>query len=78
MDKAIEWHGSSLDELRDFPEAARKVAGYELRKLHRGEAPDDRRPFQEVGPGVYEIRIDCADGGFRVMYVAKSRTRSMS
>lgn len=24
-----------------------------------------------MGPGVNEIRIDCADGWFRVMYVAK-------
>ena len=29
------------------------------------------RPFPEVGPGANEIRIDCADGWFRVMYVAK-------
>ena len=33
--------------------------------------PDDWRPFPEVGPGVNEIRIDCHDGWFRVMYVAK-------
>lgn len=71
MDKPIDWRGSSLDDLRGFPEAARKVVGYELRKLQRGEVPDDWRPFQEVGPGVNEIRIDCADGWFRVMYVAK-------
>ena len=47
MDKPIEWRGSSLDDLREFPEAARRVAGYELRKLQRGEAPDDWRPFHE-------------------------------
>ena len=29
------------------------------------------RPFPEVGSGVNEIRINCADGWFRVMYVAK-------
>src|SRR5438132_463762 len=71
MDKPIDWRGSSLDDVRDFPEAARKVAGYELRKLQRRELPDDWRPFPEVGPGVNEIRIDCQDGWFRVMYVAK-------
>jgi predicted XRE-type DNA-binding protein len=57
--------------LRDFPETARKQAGYELRKLQRGEAPDDWRPFPEIGPGANEIRIDCPDGWFRVMYVIK-------
>jgi phage-related protein len=71
MNKPIDWRGSSLDDLRKFPEVARRVAGYELRKLQRGEAPDDWRPFPEVGPGVNEIRIDAPDGWFRVMYVAK-------
>jgi len=71
MDKPIDWRGSSLDDVREFPEAARKRAGYELRKLQRGELPDDWRPFPEVGPGVNEIRLDSPDGWFRVMYVAK-------
>jgi phage-related protein len=71
MEKPIDWRGSSLDDLRKFPEVARREAGYELRKLQRGEAPDDWRPFPEVGPGVNEIRIDCPDGWFRIMYVAK-------
>ena len=57
--------------MREFPETARRQAGYELRKLQRGEAPDDWRPFPEVGQGVNEIRIDPPDGWFRVMYVAK-------
>lgn len=71
MNKLLDWRGSSLDDLRAFPETARRRAGYELRKLQRGESPDDWRPFSEVGPGVNEIRIDSPDGWFRVMYVAK-------
>ena len=71
MDKPIDWRGSSLDDLREFPETAPKLAGYELRKLQRSEAPQDWRPFPEVGPGANEIRLDCADSWFRVMYVAK-------
>ena len=42
-----------------------------MRKLQRGAAPDDWRPFPEVGPGGNEIRIDAPDVWFRVMYVAK-------
>jgi len=40
MDKPILWKGSSLEDLRGFPEAARKQAGQDLRKLQRGETPD--------------------------------------
>ena len=58
MEKPIDWRGSSLDDLREFPESARREAGYELRKLQRGEAPDDWRPFPEVGPGVKTPRND--------------------
>ncbi len=71
MDKPIDWRGSSLDDLREFPGPARKQAGYDLRKLQRGQIPEDWRPFPEIGAGVNEIRIDCTDGWFRVMYVAK-------
>ena len=71
QEKPIGWIGSSLEDLREFPEAARKQAGQELRKLQRGEMPNDWRPFAEVGEGVSEIRIDCVDGWFRVIYVAK-------
>ncbi|MGZ5079185.1 MAG: type II toxin-antitoxin system RelE/ParE family toxin [Usitatibacter sp.] len=71
MHKPIDWRGSSLEDLRAFPEAARRDAGYQLRKLQRGELADDWRPFTVVGPGTSEIRIDCPDGWFRVMYVAK-------
>jgi phage-related protein len=71
MDKPIDWRGSSLEDLRAFPDAPRHSAGQELRRLQRGEMPTDWRPFSEIGPGGREIRIDCADGWFRVMYVAK-------
>jgi phage-related protein len=50
---------------------ARKVAGQQLRKIQRGDEPDDWKPFEEVGAGTREIRIKLADGAFRLMYVAK-------
>jgi phage-related protein len=55
MDKPIDWRGSSLEDLREFPETARRQASYELRKLQRGEIPDDWRSFSEVGQGVNDL-----------------------
>jgi phage-related protein len=72
--KPIDWIGSSLKDLCDdeiFPEDARRAAGYQLRKVQRGDDPDDWKPFEDVGPGTKEIRIKQTDGVFRVMYVAK-------
>jgi len=71
MVKPIGWRGSSLEDLRAFPDSARRDAGFQLRKLQRGELPDDWRPFASVGPGTSEIRIASHDGWFRIMYVAK-------
>src|SRR3954469_20868416 len=69
--KPVEFRGGALDELRAFPEAARREAGYQLDQVQRGREPDDWKPMNTVGPGVREIRIRDTDGAFRVIYVAK-------
>ena len=62
--------GSALDDLRAFPEVARREAGHQLHLVQLGLAPDDWKPMSAVGAGVYEIRIHTAVE-HRVFYVAK-------
>jgi phage-related protein len=69
-DKVINWLGNSRDELRDFPEEARRKAGVQLRAIQRGEEPTDFKPMPTVGKGVYEIRIR-TENAYRIFYVAK-------
>ncbi|MBA3496145.1 MAG: type II toxin-antitoxin system RelE/ParE family toxin [Gemmatimonadales bacterium] len=69
-DKPLRWAGSSLEDLRAFPDDARREAGYELRRVQQGLPPDDWKPMASVGPGVAEIRIHSALE-HRVFYVAK-------
>ena len=69
--KAIVFLGSALDDLRAFPIAAKRTAGYQLDRVQHGQEPDDWKVMTSVGPGVKEIRIWDADGTFRVIYVAK-------
>nr|WP_316886033.1 type II toxin-antitoxin system RelE/ParE family toxin [Ralstonia sp. LMG 32965] len=69
--KPIEFRGSSLDDLRSFPIAARREAGHQLDQVQNGQEPDDWKPMNTVGQGVKEIRIRDAAGAFRVIYVAK-------
>jgi phage-related protein len=69
--KPIEFCGSALDDLRAFPNAAKREAGYQLDRVQHGRNPDDWKPMNSVGSGVAEIRIRAADGAFRVIYVAK-------
>lgn len=67
--KPLKFIGSSLDDLRNFPDEARRAAGFELRALQNGLDPSDWKP-QAVGPGAREIRIHEL-GEWRVIYVAK-------
>jgi phage-related protein/predicted XRE-type DNA-binding protein len=60
-----------LDDLRAFPESARRQAGFQLDRVQQGREPTDWKPIATVGAGVKEIRIRDASGAFRVLYVAK-------
>lgn len=69
--RPLEFLGDSLNELRRFPEVARRRAGFQLDKVQRGLDPDDWKPMSSIGAGVKEIRIREESGGFRIMYVTK-------
>jgi phage-related protein len=68
--KPLNFIGSSLDDLRNFPEDARKTAGFELYSIQRGLEPSDWKSMSVIGRGVKEIRIHVL-GEWRVIYVAK-------
>ena len=69
-EKPVSWLGSSLDDLRAFPEDARRGAGYQLGRVQQGLLPTDWKPMTTVGPGVIEIRVHTRLE-HRVFYVAK-------
>ena len=69
--KAAKFRGSSLRDLRAFPDKARREAGQQIDQMQRGLEPDDWKPMPTVGQGVQEIRIWDEAGTFRVIYVAK-------
>ena len=68
--KPLLWVGAALEDLRQFPEDARRIAGHQLHLLQLGIAPEDWKPMASVGPGVYELRIH-TELEHRVFYVAK-------
>jgi phage-related protein len=68
--KALGWLGSSLEDLKAFPEDARWSAGYQLRRLQEGLEPGDWKVMPGVGPGVQEIRLHTTIE-HRVFYVAR-------
>jgi phage-related protein len=68
--KPLFWVSSTLQDVRAFPEDARRIAGHELHSVQQGLEPDDWKAMIGVGPGVYEVRIRTALE-HRIFYVAK-------
>jgi len=71
--KAIIFVGEALEELKTFPEGARKEAGVQLYRVQLGMNPADWKPMTTIGSGVREIRIRDSRGAFRVIYVAQRK-----
>ena len=61
---------NSLDRLRDFPEDARREAGYELYQVQKGRDPNDWKAMATIDAGVRKIEIRDALGAYRVIYIA--------
>ncbi len=61
--------GSSKNDLRDFPDDARRESGFQLGRIQAGLDPEDWKPMLGIGPGVREIRIR-AGGAYRIIYLA--------
>jgi phage-related protein len=68
--KTLRFVGSSLRDLKSFPDGARREAGFELDSVQRGLMPSDFKPMFNIGTGVYEIRIH-VQGEWRVVFFAK-------
>jgi phage-related protein len=63
--KQVVWMGNSKEDLRAFPEEARREVGYQLEHVQEGMDPDDWKPMPTVGAGVREIRVRESSGAFR-------------
>ena|SRR5437773_1075242 len=70
MERPLVWLGSSLEDVRAFPDDARRVSGYQLRRVQLGLIPSDWKAMTVVGPGVFEIRVRTGVE-HRIFYVAR-------
>lgn len=55
--KLLKFVGSSLNDLRSFPEEVRREAGFQLDTVQRGGMPSDFKLMLSIGAGAYEIRL---------------------
>ncbi|MEH2289996.1 type II toxin-antitoxin system RelE/ParE family toxin [Nostoc sp.] len=70
--KLLEWVGSSLDDLREFPEEVQQVMGYALYLPQCGEKHDSAKPLKGFkGAGVLEVVEDFDGDTYRAVYTVK-------
>jgi phage-related protein len=60
--------GPSRQAIKNFPEPARRAAGWQIRDVQRGREPDDWKPMVSIGPGAKEIRLH-KPNEYRVIYI---------
>ncbi|MEN6358314.1 MAG: type II toxin-antitoxin system RelE/ParE family toxin [Armatimonadota bacterium] len=71
-DRPLFWIGSSLDDLRSFPEDVRRVIGFALRRAQDGGKHVDAKPLKGFGgAGVLEIVEDDDGNTYRAVYTVK-------
>jgi phage-related protein len=65
--RPLVWLGTSLRNLRAFPDEAKKIIGDELQLIQFGGMPRDAKPFKGVGRGVFEIALRHGGEAYRTV-----------
>ncbi|MBD2388200.1 type II toxin-antitoxin system RelE/ParE family toxin [Cylindrospermum sp. FACHB-282] len=72
MLKLVEWVGSSLEDLREFPGEVQQVMGYALYVAQCGEKHPSAKPLKGFkGAGVLEVVEDFDGNTYRSVYTVK-------
>jgi phage-related protein len=70
--KPVEWIGSSLDDLKDFPDEVQQVVGYALYIAQCGDKHPSAKPLKGFkGAGVVEVVEDFDGDTYRAVYTIK-------
>ena len=71
-DKEILFVGSALDDLREFPDAVKRVMGFALRQAQAGGKHPNAKPLKGFGgAGVLEVVEDFDSDTYRTVYTVK-------
>ena len=69
--KPIHWVGSTLEDVKQFPDNIKREIGFDLDLVKQGLMPRDNKAMKNLGSGIMEIRVRDISGAFRLVYVAK-------
>ena len=69
--RRLEWVGSSLRDLKEFPQKVQQEIGYSLYEVQIGGKPNNAKPLKGLDSGVMEIVSDFDKRTYRAVYVLK-------
>lgn len=70
--RQVFWIGSSLEEIRGFPDSVKRVMGFALRIAQEGGKHLDAKPLKGFGgAGVLEIAEDDDGSTYRAVYTVR-------
>ena len=70
--KLLVWVGSSLEDVREFPESVKRTVGYALYLAQAGGKHPDAKPLTGFGgAGVLEVAEDFSGDTYRAVYTVR-------
>jgi len=69
--KRVDFIGSSLEDLKKFPDEVKQDIGYALFEAQQGLKPIRVKPLKGFGAGVLEIIENSIGGTYRAVYTVK-------
>jgi phage-related protein len=69
--KRVDFIGSSLEDLKTFPDEVKQDIGYALFEAQQGLKPICAKPLKGFGGGVLEIIENSIGGTYRAVYTVK-------
>ncbi|MBK6897641.1 MAG: type II toxin-antitoxin system RelE/ParE family toxin [Alphaproteobacteria bacterium] len=68
--------GSSLEDLKAFPDEVMQTFGFELYYVQKGEMPHSAKPLKGKDlSGVYELKENHEGNTYRAVYIAKLKDK---
>jgi phage-related protein len=69
--RELEWVGSSLRDLKEFPQEVMQEIGYSLYEVQIGKKPSNAKPLVGFDLGIMEIVSDFDKNTYRAVYALK-------
>lgn len=77
LGRRVDWVGSSLQDLKSFPDDVQQEFGFALYRVQLGEVPPSAKSLKGALSGVYELRERHEGNAYRVGLFGKVKNSNL-